>query len=176
MISAGISNATTAICAAVFFWARIAHAAIMISGTGFLRIRTAIFTVAFLSLGARLSVVEDVASMLARHGINPTIADARFAKPIDTALVEQLVNTHQVLIIIEEGAVGGFGSAVLQHLAMAGMLDGRCAVRPLCLPDHFIAHAETERMYAQAGLSVEPMTRLVIDALQKVLRPKLVRM
>jgi 1-deoxy-D-xylulose-5-phosphate synthase len=133
-------------------------------------------TVAFLSLGARLGAVEAVASMLARHGINPTIADARFAKPIDIELVEQLVNSHQVLITLEEGAIGGFGSAVLQHLAMAGMLDGRCAVRPLCLPDRFIPQADTERMYAEAGLSVEPVTRLVIDALQKVLRPKLVRM
>jgi 1-deoxy-D-xylulose-5-phosphate synthase len=132
-------------------------------------------TVAILSLGARLEAAKDAASMLARHGINPTIADARFAKPLDIELVEKLANTHQVLITIEEGAVGGFGSAVLQHLAMAGFLDGRCAVRPMCLPDRFIQQADMEAMYRMAGLGSDGIVRIAIDALQRTMRPKLVR-
>jgi 1-deoxy-D-xylulose-5-phosphate synthase len=133
-------------------------------------------TVAILSLGARLEAAKDAASQLARHGINPTIADARFAKPLDAGLLEKLANTHQVLITIEEGAVGGFGSAVLQHLAMAGMLDGRCAVRPMCLPDRFIPHASMDAMYRDAGLDGDGIVHVAIDALRRTMRPKLVRM
>ncbi|MCU0830287.1 MAG: 1-deoxy-D-xylulose-5-phosphate synthase [Rhizobiaceae bacterium] len=133
-------------------------------------------TLAFLSLGARLGAVTEAASMLARHGINPTIADARFAKPLDLDLIEKLANTHQVLITVEEGAAGGFGAAVLSHLALAGYLDGRCAVRPLTLPDSFIHQADMEIMYRHAGVSTDRLVRMSIDALQKMTRPKLVRM
>ena len=79
---------------------------------------------AILSLGTRLADALRAADELAARGLPATVADARFAKPLDTALIEQLARHHEVLITVEEGAVGGFGSAVLQHLAWRGLLDG----------------------------------------------------
>ncbi|MBT0676939.1 1-deoxy-D-xylulose-5-phosphate synthase, partial [Komagataeibacter oboediens] len=93
--------------------------------------------IAILSLGPRLADALKAADMLAAQGLSPTVADARFAKPIDTALVEQLARNHAVLITIEEGSVGGFGSYVMTHLAKTGLLD-RVRFRPMTLPDRFI--------------------------------------
>ncbi len=90
--------------------------------------------VALLSLGTRLADCLVAAEELEASGLSTTVADARFAKPLDTALVERLAREHQVLITVEEGSVGGFGSHVLQHLAMNGLLDGGLKVRPLVMP------------------------------------------
>ena len=83
-----------------------------------------------------------------------TVADARFAKPLDTELVEQLARDHAGLITIEQGADGGFGSIVLHHLARKGLLDQGLAVRPMTLPDRFIHQASPAEMYEDAALTV----------------------
>src|SRR4051794_18896594 len=93
--------------------------------------------IAILSLGARLGECLVAAEDLAAKGLSTTVADARFAKPLDTKLIERLAREHEVLITIEEGSVGGFASHVLQHLATAGMLDHGLKIRPLVLPDRF---------------------------------------
>ncbi len=122
-------------------------------------------TVALLSFGARLGHCLAARQALAAKGISVTVADARFAKPLDKALIEDLVSRHRLLVTIEEGATGGFGALVLHHLAARGMLDGRCGLRTMTLPDSFIAHASPEQMYAEARLNAEHIERLVIGAL-----------
>jgi 1-deoxy-D-xylulose-5-phosphate synthase len=122
-------------------------------------------TVALLSFGARLGQCLAARQALAARGISVTVADARFAKPLDKALIEDLVSRHRLLVTIEEGATGGFGALVLHHLAARGMLDGRCGLRTMTLPDSFIAHASPEEMYASARLNAEHIERLVIGAL-----------
>ena len=109
-------------------------------------------SVAILSLGTRLADALRAADELAARGLPATVADARFAKPLDTALVERLAREHEVLITIEEGAVGGFGAAVLQHLAWRGLLDRGPEVRPMVLPDRFIDHDSQPKQIAEAGL------------------------
>jgi 1-deoxy-D-xylulose-5-phosphate synthase len=121
--------------------------------------------VAILSLGPRLGDALQAAERLAARGLGVTVADARFAKPLDTALIEQLARHHELLITIEEGSVGGFGSAVLQHLAWSGLLDGRLKVRPMVLPDRFIDHDSQPRQYANAGLDTKHITAAVLQAL-----------
>jgi 1-deoxy-D-xylulose-5-phosphate synthase len=103
--------------------------------------------------------------MLAGKGLSATVADARFAKPIDTALVEKLAKTHEVLITIEEGSVGGFGSFVQQHLAEVGLFDHGLKIRSMVLPDTYIEHDKPERMYAQAGLDAAGIVAKVMDAI-----------
>ncbi|MBJ7414117.1 MAG: 1-deoxy-D-xylulose-5-phosphate synthase [Niveispirillum sp.] len=122
-------------------------------------------TVALLSFGARLGQCLSARQALAAQGISVTVADARFAKPLDTSLIEDLVSRHQLLVTIEEGATGGFGALVLHHLAARGMLDGRCGLRTMTLPDSFIAHAAPDEMYAAARLNAEHIERLVVGAL-----------
>ncbi|OUJ01443.1 transketolase C-terminal domain-containing protein, partial [Acetobacter malorum] len=95
--------------------------------------------IAILSLGPRLKEALKAADLLTAQGLPPTVADARFAKPIDTALVENLARNHAVLITLEEGSVGGFGAQVGQHLANTGLLD-HVRFRPMTLPDIFIDH------------------------------------
>ncbi|MEL6688807.1 MAG: 1-deoxy-D-xylulose-5-phosphate synthase [Pseudomonadota bacterium] len=107
--------------------------------------------VAILSFGARLEAVEDAAELLGDI-VNPTIADARFAKPLDADLIAQLASDHEILLTIEEGAVGGFGSHVAQHLSDTGQLDGGLIFRSLTLPDRFIDHGTPDEMYIDAGL------------------------
>ncbi len=121
--------------------------------------------VAILSLGTRLQEALKAADMLAGKGLSATVADARFAKPIDTALVEKLAKTHEVLITIEEGSVGGFGSFVQQHLAEAGLLDHGLKIRSMVLPDTYIEHDKPERMYAQAGLDAAGIVAKVMAAI-----------
>ena len=89
----------------------------------------------------------------------------RFAKPLDTALINRLSREHEVLITVEEGSVGGFGSFVLQHLAMNGLLDRGLRVRPLVLPDEFLDHDKPEVMYARAGLDAASIVKTAISAL-----------
>jgi 1-deoxy-D-xylulose-5-phosphate synthase len=126
-------------------------------------------TVALLSLGTRLSECLKAAESLAAYGLSTTVADARFAKPLDQELVLRLARDHEVLVTVEEGSIGGFGAHVLQLLAERGALDRGLKVRCLCLPDGFIDQDTPERMYAQAGLNAASITAKVTEALGKTL-------
>jgi 1-deoxy-D-xylulose-5-phosphate synthase len=126
--------------------------------------------VAILSFGTRLQDSLNAAAELDAAGLSTTVADARFAKPLDTEMIRQLARNHEVLITVEEGAVGGFGSHVLQFLATNGLLDGGLKVRPLCLPDEFTDHAKPERMYELAGLDAKGIVNAVFAALGDELR------
>lgn len=121
--------------------------------------------VAILNFGTRLRECLIAAENLAGRGIAPTIADARFAKPLDTALIESLARDHEALITIEEGAIGGFGSHVAQHLAEAGLLDAALKFRSMVLPDVFIDQASPARMYEVAGLSSADIEAKVLGVL-----------
>ncbi|HEX4765128.1 MAG TPA: 1-deoxy-D-xylulose-5-phosphate synthase [Lichenihabitans sp.] len=121
--------------------------------------------VALLSLGTRLAEASKAAETLASLGLSTTVADARFAKPIDRELVRQLARNHEVLITIEEGSIGGFGAFVLHALAEDGLLDGGLKVRSMVLPDVFIDHDKPEKMYAQAGLDANAIVAKVKAAL-----------
>jgi len=121
--------------------------------------------IALLSLGGRLAECLKAADELARHGLSTTVADARFAKPLDTALVERLAREHAVLITIEEGSIGGFASQVLHHLAGAGLLEHGLKVRPMVLPDRFIDHDAPHLQYDQAGLNARHITETALAAL-----------
>ena len=121
--------------------------------------------VAILSYGARLREALAAAGELAGHGVAATVADARFAKPLDEGLVRRLAREHEVLITIEEGAIGGFGAQVLHFLAVAGILDGGLRVRPMVLPDRFIDHDRPELQYAAAGLLASDIVATALAAL-----------
>ncbi|SDT93018.1 1-deoxy-D-xylulose-5-phosphate synthase [Stappia sp. ES.058] len=121
--------------------------------------------VALLSFGGRLRECLAAADELDSAGLSTTVADARFAKPLDEDLILRLAREHEVLVLVEEGSVGGFASHVLQLLATRGALDAGLKVRPLCLPDAFIEHDKPERMYAQAGLDAEGIMKTVFEAL-----------
>ncbi|WP_458792011.1 1-deoxy-D-xylulose-5-phosphate synthase [Yoonia sp. MH D7] len=121
--------------------------------------------VALLSFGTRLQEVEVAAEALALRGINPTIADARFAKPLDRDLILQLAADHEALICIEEGAVGGFGSHVAQLLADEGVFDHGLKFRSMVLPDTFIDQSDPRDMYAMAGLNAADIEAKVLDVL-----------
>ena len=121
--------------------------------------------VALLSLGTRLADCLAAAEMLASHGLSATVADARFAKPLDIELALRLAREHEVLVTVEEGAVGGFGTQVLQTLAEHGALDRGLKVRSLVLPDLFIDHDSPAAMYAKAGLDAKAIVAKVFDAL-----------
>ena len=121
--------------------------------------------VAILSLGTRLAESLKAAETLASLGLSTTVADARFAKPIDRDLVRRLAENHEVLITIEEGSVGGFGSFVLQALSDDGLLDGGLKVRTMVLPDEFIDHDGPDKMYASAGLDAKAIVAKVKAAL-----------
>ncbi len=121
--------------------------------------------VALLNFGARLFEIERAAERLAEQGITPTIADARFAKPLDTNLIDQLARDHEALITVEEGAIGGFGSHVAQHLAEAGRFDTGLKFRSMVLPDTFIDHASPAAMYAIAGLNAQDIEAKVLSVL-----------
>ncbi len=121
--------------------------------------------VAILSLGARLGEALDAAETLAAQGISATVADARFAKPLDVDLIRSLARTHEALITIEEGSIGGFGSFVAQRLAEDGLLDGGLRFRAMVLPDVFLDHDKPETMYAKAGLDAKGIVAKVFEAL-----------
>lgn len=123
--------------------------------------------VALLSLGTRLADSLKAAEELEAAGLSTTVADARFAKPLDEELVLRLAREHEVLITIEEGSVGGFGSHVLQLLAERGALDRGLKIRPLVLPDTYIDHGTMGDMYAEAGLNAAGIVRSVFAALGK---------
>jgi len=121
--------------------------------------------IALLSLGTRLQECLKAADQLAAFGLSTTVADARFMKPLDTVLINRLAREHEVLITVEEGSVGGFGSHVLQHLAQSGALDGGLKVRSMVLPDTFIDHDAPARMYDLAGLNANGIVDTVFKAL-----------
>ena len=133
--------------------------------------------IAILSLGTRLGEVLRAADELAARGLAPTVADARFAKPLDTALVERLAREHAVLVTVEEGAAGGFGASVMHHLAHTAhqgahqgagggmaLLD-QVRVRPMTLPDRFIDHDTPQSQIAQAGLDARSIVHTALQAL-----------
>jgi 1-deoxy-D-xylulose-5-phosphate synthase len=121
--------------------------------------------VAILSYGTRLQECIRAADMLAAQGLSATVADARFAKPLDEAMIAQLARHHEVLITIEEGAKGGFGAFVLHSLAERGLLDKGLKIRTLTLPDIFQDHDSPEKMYEQAGLDARSIAATAIKAL-----------
>jgi len=121
--------------------------------------------VALLSLGTRLGECLKAAEQLAALGLPATVADARFAKPLDTDLIRRLVLNHEVLVTIEEGSVGGFGSFVLQYLAGEGLLDRGLKIRQMVLPDAFIDQDKPEKMYEAAGLSASHIVATVLSTL-----------
>ena len=121
--------------------------------------------VALLSFGTRLADCLLAAEDLDASGLSTTVADARFAKPLDHDLIRRLARNHEVLITIEEGAVGGFGSHVLQFLALEGLLDSGLKVRPMVLPDEWMEQAKPEAMYAKAGLDRAGIVSTVFQAL-----------
>ena len=127
-------------------------------------------SVALLSYGTRLQECLLAAETLASHGLTATVADARFAKPLDTDLVCRLAREHEVLITVEEGSIGGFGSYVMHELAEHGVLDGGAKVRCMVLPDVFIDHDSPAAMYAQAGLDAKGIVAKVFEALGKDIR------
>ena len=122
-------------------------------------------TIALLSLGTRLAECVAAADRLAAMGLSTTVADARFAKPLDTALIDQLARHHEVLVTVEEGSIGGFGSFVLNYLASSGWLDRGLKVRTLALPDIFLDHDKPEKMYELAGLDAAGIARTAADAI-----------
>jgi len=122
---------------------------------------------AILSYGTRLGECLAAAEDLAALGILCTVADARFAKPLDGALIERLAREHTLLVTVEEGAVGGFGSMVMQHLAWRGLLDGRLKVRPMTLPDRLIDHDSQPKQYEAAGLNAPHIVAAVLGALDR---------
>ncbi|MDT1986360.1 MAG: 1-deoxy-D-xylulose-5-phosphate synthase [Planktomarina sp.] len=121
--------------------------------------------VAILSFGTRLGEVCIASEALSAQGIKPTIADARFAKPLDHELILQLASNHEVLITIEEGAIGGFGSHVAQLLAEEAIFDSGLKFRSMVLPDTFIDHASPEDMYREAKLSAKDIQEKVLETL-----------
>ncbi len=122
-------------------------------------------SIAILSYGARLGEALKAADMLAAQGLSATVADARFAKPLDTDLVNRLAAGHEVLITLEEGAVGGFGAFVLHHLADTGRLDAGLRIRTMTLPDVFLDQDKPDLMYDAAGLNARHIAARAIEAL-----------
>jgi len=127
-------------------------------------------SIALLSYGTRLQECFRAADMLAAQGLSTTVADARFAKPLDTDLVLRLAREHEVLITVEEGAIGGFGAYVMQTLAEHGALDHGLKVRCMVLPDVFIDQDSPAAMYAVAGLDAKGIVAKVFEALGKDVR------
>ena len=121
--------------------------------------------VALLSFGTRLSEVMRAAEALAAKGLSPTVADARFAKPLDQKMILDLAQNHEALITIEEGAIGGFGSHVAQLLADEGVFDSGLKYRSMVLPDVFIDQASPERMYQVAGMDAAQIEAKVLEVL-----------
>jgi 1-deoxy-D-xylulose-5-phosphate synthase len=121
--------------------------------------------IAILSYGARLREALKAAEELAARGLSTTVADARFAKPLDVELTERLAREHEVLLTVEEGSIGGYGSFVAQHLALRGLLDGGLKFRPLCLPDRYIDHENPKKQYDEAGLNAPQIVAAALAAL-----------
>ena len=133
-------------------------------------------TVALLSLGTRLAECSKAASDLAAFGLSTTVADARFAKPLDVDLILRLAREHEVLVTVEEGSIGGFGAQVLHTLAEYGALDSNVKVRSMVLPDVFLDQDSPTAMYAKARLDSAGIVAKVFDALGKDVRVEPVKL
>ncbi len=120
--------------------------------------------IAILSFGAHLGECRKAASLMSESGVDVTVADARFAKPLDMDLIRRLVKEHRALVTVEQGARGGFGAMVLHELANEGLLDGRCQVRTMTLPDRYIDQAAPDAMYADAGLTAVDIAATAMEA------------
>ncbi|PUB11055.1 1-deoxy-D-xylulose-5-phosphate synthase [Yoonia sediminilitoris] len=120
--------------------------------------------VAILSFGAHLSECCKAAEAMQAQGVSVTIADARFAKPLDRDMIRQLLRNHRALITVEQGSRGGFGAMVLHDLANDGLLDGRCQIRTMTLPDRYIDQASPDAMYADAGLTAVDIAATALQA------------
>jgi 1-deoxy-D-xylulose-5-phosphate synthase len=129
--------------------------------------------IALISLGTRLQECLKAAEQLAARGLSTTVADARFAKPLDTALIRRLAREHEVVITVEEGSVGGFGSMVLHDLATAGVLDRGLKIRSLVLPDMFLDQDTPFKQYDAAGLNAAQIVAAALDAMG-IARPTVV--
>lgn len=121
--------------------------------------------IAILSLGSRLSEALEAAKQLEARGLSTTVADARFAKPIDEQMIRDLAASHDLLLTIEEGSIGGFGAHVMDFCAEEGILDGRLRVRAMKLPDVFIDHGKPADMYEEAGLNATGIVSTALKAL-----------
>ena len=121
--------------------------------------------VAILSLGPRLGEALKAADVLAARGLSTTVADARFAKPIDEDMIRRLVAEHEVLVTVEEGSIGGFASQTMHFLSREGLLESGIKLRPLCLPDLFIDHGKPDNQYQMAGLDAESIVNTALQAL-----------
>ncbi|HEY0912765.1 MAG TPA: 1-deoxy-D-xylulose-5-phosphate synthase [Bradyrhizobium sp.] len=132
--------------------------------------------VALLSFGTRLAECEKAADELAALGLSTTIADARFMKPLDLDMILKLAREHEVLLTVEEGSIGGFGSHVMQTLAEHGMLDGGLRMRAMVLPDEFLDHDSPNAMYARAGLDAKSIVAKVFEALGKDFKTETVKL
>ncbi len=123
--------------------------------------------IALLSYGGRLGECLAAAEDLGARGLSTTVADARFAKPLDHDLIRRLAREHEVMITVEEGSIGGFGSYVMQFMAIDGLLDGGVKMRPMVLPDRFIDHDKPEAQYRQAGLTAQDIVATALDVLDR---------
>jgi 1-deoxy-D-xylulose-5-phosphate synthase len=132
--------------------------------------------IALLSLGTRLAECCKAAEELASLGLSTTVADARFAKPLDIDLTLRLAKEHEVLITVEEGSIGGFGAAVLHELAERGAMDRGLRVRSMTLPDAFLDHDSPAAMYSKAGLSSAGIVAKVFEALGSEFRQENIRL
>ncbi len=124
-------------------------------------------TVAILSLGTRLGDALKAADQLEAMGLSTSVADLRFAKPLDEDMIRRLLSTHEVAITVEEGAVGGFGAHVLTLASDLGLIDNGLKLRTLRLPDRFQDHDKPENQYAEAGLDADAMVATVLAALRR---------
>jgi 1-deoxy-D-xylulose-5-phosphate synthase len=129
--------------------------------------------VALISLGTRLQECVKAAEQLAARGLSTTVVDARFAKPIDSALFRRLAREHEVVLTVEEGSTGGFGALVLHDFAASGLLDRGMKIRTLLLPDRFIDHDSPTKQYDMAGLNADQIVVAAQDALG-IARPGIV--
>ncbi|MEM7470405.1 MAG: 1-deoxy-D-xylulose-5-phosphate synthase [Pseudomonadota bacterium] len=120
--------------------------------------------VALLSFGAHLAETQKAAELIEAQGLSVTIADARFAKPLDMGLVHKLAKSHRALVTVEQGSQGGFGAMVLHALAGEGLLDGNLAIRSMTLPDRFIDQAAPDAMYADAGMTATDIAATALQA------------
>jgi 1-deoxy-D-xylulose-5-phosphate synthase len=132
--------------------------------------------IALLSFGTRLAECEKAADELAALGLSTTIADARFMKPLDLDMILKLAREHEVLLTVEEGSIGGFGSHVMQTLSDHGMLDGGLRMRSMVLPDEFLDHDSPNAMYARAGLDAKGIVAKVFEALGKDFKAETVKL
>ena len=132
--------------------------------------------IALFSYGARLQECLKAADELATYGLSTTVADARFAKPLDVDLLLRLAREHEVLLTIEEGSIGGFGGFVMQALAEHGVLDRGLKIRSMVLPDIFIDQDSPNAMYAKAGLDAKGIVTKAFEALGQNMRGETVKL